>query len=119
MENKHVLILIDVFSKWPEVYETIKMDEFKVIEKLKKIFSRFGLPNIIVSVNGRHFKTVELVDLCRQNGIKFYTPSTFHPKTNDMAENAVRCLKVGIQNAFKNKKNITNFTNKLLFVNVS
>ena len=53
--GKCSLILVDAFSKWPEVAEVSTMDSMQTIEKFRKWFARFGLPDVIISDNGRQF----------------------------------------------------------------
>lgn len=46
------LILEDTYSKWLEVFLMNKTNAYSVIEKLRIVFSVFGLPDEIVSDNG-------------------------------------------------------------------
>ncbi|GFW23482.1 uncharacterized protein K02A2.6 [Trichonephila clavipes] len=45
------LVVIDYYSKWIEIAELLNKSADEVIIKLKTIFSRFGVPNIVVSDN--------------------------------------------------------------------
>ncbi|GFX38201.1 uncharacterized protein K02A2.6 [Trichonephila clavipes] len=49
--NTSYLVLIDYYSKWIEIAELVNKSADEVIIKLKTIFSRFGVPNIVVSDN--------------------------------------------------------------------
>ncbi|GFV01191.1 transposon Tf2-6 polyprotein [Trichonephila clavipes] len=47
--NTSYLVVIDYYSKWIEIDELVNKSADEVIIKLKTIFSRFGVPNIVVS----------------------------------------------------------------------
>ena len=53
------LIVIDAFSKWPEVVVMNSTTTAKTIDELRVLFSRWGLPEQIVSDNGPQFKSEE------------------------------------------------------------
>jgi len=57
LNYKNYLVWIDVFTKWPEVIEMSKMNSVYLIDKLREIFGRFGLPNKIISDNGLQFRS--------------------------------------------------------------
>ncbi|XP_017490965.1 PREDICTED: uncharacterized protein K02A2.6-like, partial [Rhagoletis zephyria] len=45
--GKYLFVLIDAYSKWPEVHVTPNMNTETTIEKCREIFSQFGIPNIM------------------------------------------------------------------------
>ena len=57
-------------------------------------FARFGLPDVIISDNGRQFISDALLTFCKKNGIDVRTSSPYHPATNGAAENAVKSFKM-------------------------
>ncbi|CAI6350433.1 unnamed protein product [Macrosiphum euphorbiae] len=105
LQGKNYLIMTDIFTKWPEVAEMKILNSGSVIEKLREIFARFGLPNKIVSDNGPQFRSEEFIQFCKNNMIRFVTSPPYHPATNGSAENAVKSLKNGILKAVKDKIN--------------
>ena len=59
--NKYILVVIDYVSKWVEAVATPKNDAKTVVKFLKKnIFSRFGVPRVLISDGGSHFCNVQL-----------------------------------------------------------
>lgn len=52
---KHILVVIDHFSKWPDIKITNKCDSKEVIKFLGKLFLREGIPRHILSDNGPQF----------------------------------------------------------------
>ena len=93
MKGKTYLIIVDSFSKWPEIYEMSKVDSATTIEKLCDCFARFGLPNTIVSDNGTQFVSAEFERFCELNKILHIKTTPYHPSTNGAAENGVRSFK--------------------------
>ena len=63
------------------------------IKALREIFCRFGLPRVIVSDNGPQFIASEFKDFCTANNITHIRATPYHPKTNGLAERAVRTFK--------------------------
>ena len=51
-EGVTYLVVVDAFSKWPEVFIMPTMTSEKTIQILRSLFSRYGLPQILVSDNG-------------------------------------------------------------------
>lgn len=90
------LILIDAFSKWIEVFVMSSTDSKTVLDKLREVFARFGIPKTIVSDNGRQFVSFEFENFCKRNGIVHKTSAPYHPATNGAAENAVGIIKKGL-----------------------
>ena len=63
------------------------------IKSLREIFSRFGVPKIIVSDNGTQFASKNFEAFCYSNNIIHAKSTLYHPKTNGLAERAVRTFK--------------------------
>ncbi len=63
-----LLILMDSYYKWPEVVPMQSITVKRIIEELRPIFARFGLPNQIVSDNGSQFVSEEFRELLTSNG---------------------------------------------------
>lgn len=89
------------------------------IEKLRECIGRFGLPNTIVSDNGRQFVSNEFNQFCLNNKIKHLTTAPYHPQSNGAAENSVKTFKTGMQKALADPKNsnssIETLMNRFLF----
>ena len=56
------LVVIDSHTKWLEVFPVKAVTSFHTVEKLRMLFSSFGLPHKIVSDNGSVFTSQEFQD---------------------------------------------------------
>ena len=63
------LVVVDAYSKFPEVVKMTSTTSTATINVLRDIFSCYGLPEIMVSDNGPQFISSEFQQFCRNNGI--------------------------------------------------
>jgi len=92
-EMKHLLVIVDYFTKWIEVEPLVAISAKNVHNFVwKNIVCRFGVPKIIVSDNGRQFIDQGLKTFYNDLDIKSVTSSVEHPQTNDQAEAANKVL---------------------------
>ena len=91
------LILIDGYSKWMEVHILPSATSTATITCLCKIFATFGLPEVLVSDNGRNFTSVEFETFLERNGIQHKLSAPYHPASNGLAERAVQTFKKGMR----------------------
>ena len=66
------------------------------ISFLRDIFSRFGVPETLVTDNGTQFTSFEFADFRRVNGIQHIGTPPYHPQSNDQVERFVDTLKRAI-----------------------
>lgn len=93
IKGKNFLVLIDIYSKWLEVFVMDNITSEITISKLKKVFARFGIPKTIVTDNGPSLVSQEFEAFCKLNGIRHVTSPAYHPSSNGQAENSVKTLK--------------------------
>ena len=91
-------LVIDAKSKWPEIFATKKNpDSALTINFLREIFSRQGLPEILVSDNATLFKSEKFTDFCKRNGIRQRLIAPGHPSTNGQVERYCQTLKTKLK----------------------
>uniref|UniRef100_A0A2L2YNI8 Integrase catalytic domain-containing protein n=1 Tax=Parasteatoda tepidariorum TaxID=114398 RepID=A0A2L2YNI8_PARTP len=92
------LIVVDSLSKWPEIFAMkTSPTSSNTIYYLEEIFSRHGLPEILVSDNAAIFKSAEFQHFCKSNGIKQRLIAPGYPATNGQAERYVQILKTKLK----------------------
>ncbi|XP_062608629.1 uncharacterized protein K02A2.6-like [Saccostrea cucullata] len=97
--NAMFLIVVDAYSKWPEVFEMRSTTSNATINTLRTLFARQGIPAEIVSDNGPQFRSEEFRQFMESNAIRHITSSPFHPRTNGQAERFVQSFKKAIKSA--------------------
>ena len=76
------LIIVDYFSKFPEVCLLQKgKTAGTVIKHRKSIFSRHGIPEIVIAVN-MPFNSFEMKSFAREFGFQMKTSSPEYPQSN-------------------------------------
>lgn len=92
-EDSMWLIIIDAYTRWIEVLKMKSTTATETVSKLTETFSRFGIPKIIVSDNGPQLTSTIFADFCNSNGITHVKVTPYHPKSNGIAERAVKTFK--------------------------
>ena len=88
-----VLVMVDAGSGWIEAFPTRDRSSKTVIKCLRTIFTRFGVPELMVSDNGKEFVSRELNLWLERQGVKKMESPPYFPRANGLAERAVRTLK--------------------------
>lgn len=93
VQGKYFLVLIDSYTKWLEVFRVSSISSAQTIKILREIFSRFGLPKLLVTDNGTQLVSNEFEFFLKENGIKHITSPPYYPMCNGAAENSVKTVK--------------------------
>lgn len=105
VNNCYYFIIIDAYSKYPEIFKMSNITTDETISKLRETFSRWGIPNEIISDNGPQLTSQEFKKFITSNGIKHITSAPYHPATNGAAENAVKTFKKSLKAALNDTMN--------------
>ena len=101
IESKHFLLLVDYYSKYPEVAELEQTDSKTVILALKHIFARHGIPEVIISDNGPQFTSHEYHTFKQEYKFTQTYTSPQHPQGNGQVERFVQTMKTMIKKAMR------------------
>lgn len=99
IDGQYFLVIVDSFSKWPEIFRTTSTTSRKTIELMSQAFSTQGYPVKLVTDNGSQFCSQEFATFCKQNGIEHIRSAPYHPQSNGQAEKFVDLLKTGLTKA--------------------
>ncbi|NAW23499.1 transposase family protein, partial [Salmonella sp. gx-f9] len=91
--NKYILVAVDYMSKWVEAQALPTNDARVVVRFLKKLFSRFRTPRVIISDRGTHFCNTQFEKTLKKYRVHHRTATLYHPQTNGQVEVANRELK--------------------------
>ena len=89
----NVLVIVDAGTGWIEAYRSAKRDSQFVIQCLRDIFTRFGIPSTVVSDNAQEFTSCDLNQWLRNQGIHKMESPIYFPRSNGTAERAVQTVK--------------------------
>ena len=93
IQGKMYLLVVDVHSKWPEVYDMHSSTTSEhTITMLRHLFAMYRLPLQLVSDNGPQCISSDLAEFMKKNGIKHTRCASYHPSSNGHAECFVRTL---------------------------
>ena len=95
--GKYLLVLIDRYTRYPEVEVLTSIVETQVMRKLRKIFATHGLPEVLVSDNGPPFHSKEFENNMTELGIKHTFSTPYWPQGNAEVERFMRTLNKVLQ----------------------
>ena len=92
--KKHCLVMVDMWSKWVEVFPSSKQTAATVAKALiSEIIPRWGIPTKISSDNGSHFVNEAITELSAYMGIDLKTHCAYHPASGGAVERENGTLK--------------------------
>ena len=87
------LLVVDYYSQYIEVQKLTSTTSSAIITALKAVFSRHGIPSVLVSDNGPQYVSEEMKSFATAYGFSHITSSPHYPKSNGLAERSVRTVK--------------------------
>ncbi|KAM2806503.1 hypothetical protein COP1_047122 [Malus domestica] len=91
---RYAIIAVDYFTKWAEVKPLATITEAKIEDfEWKNILCRFGIPNTIVTDNGRQFNNNKFRMFCFKFNINLCFASSAHPQSNGQLEAINKIIK--------------------------
>ncbi|XP_074288252.1 uncharacterized protein LOC141613418 [Silene latifolia] len=91
---QYILVAVEYVSNWVEAVASVHCDAKTVIQLFKKvIFPRFGVPRVVISDGGMHFKEKQLTALLSKYGVEHRRGLGYHPQSSVQVEVSNRKLK--------------------------
>ncbi|UYV82313.1 hypothetical protein LAZ67_21001683 [Cordylochernes scorpioides] len=106
IEGRKYLGIVDYYTKYPEVFELRSTKAEMVIEKLKEVFARCGVPKIMMTDNGLPFQSTEMMEFAKEWNVTHTTSSPRSPQSNGMIERTIQTLKRTINKCQQSKQDI-------------
>ena len=94
LRGQDYIVVVDYFSRYFELERLLNTNSTTVIGKLKGIFSRFGIPEKVLSDNGPQYTSHEFDTFAKQWDFDHVTSSPRYPLSNGLAENMCKPLGV-------------------------
>nr|CAX83705.1 Gag-Pol polyprotein [Schistosoma japonicum] len=92
-QGAYFLVCVDAYSKWPEIFPMHHITLQATTVKLRHLFSRFGVPDVLVTDNGTQFTSSIFSQFCGKFGVKHVRAPPYHPQSNGQAERFVDTFK--------------------------
>ena len=86
-------MVVDYFSGYVEVKSLTSITAANVVVALKSIFSRHGVPVILMTDNGPQFNCNKMAEFAELYEFHHQTSSPHYPQSNRQAERVVRTVK--------------------------
>ena len=93
------LLIVDYFSRYIEIAQLKGTTAKDVVNHAKSVFSRHGIPEVVVSDNGPQYSSLEFANFAKEYGFQHITSSPRYPQVNGEAERAVQTVKCLLRKA--------------------
>ena len=93
LNGVNYVVIVDYFSRYPEVIKLRSTTSNTLIDAVKAVFSRHGIPESVHSDNGPQFSSREFAKFAASYGFKHTTSSLYFPQSNGLAERTVQTVK--------------------------
>jgi len=90
---KYLLVVIDVYSRYPFVFPLKSLDVFNLIKCMKKVFSVVGFPDSILTDQGSQFESGDFQAFLSSFKIEKRRTNAYHPSSNGIVERFNRTFK--------------------------
>lgn len=80
--NKHILVIVDIFSKYVKLYACKRTNYNEISRRLTQYFEQIGKPKICILDNASYFQSDRFGQFCDRNGVKLNFTSIRHPAAN-------------------------------------
>ncbi|XP_052131635.1 uncharacterized protein K02A2.6-like [Frankliniella occidentalis] len=91
--GQNYLVLVDAWSRWPEVIPVSTLTAAELIRHVRNIFAAHGVPRLLVSDNGSQLVSQDFNNFLAHNGCKHLTSAPYFPQSNGLAERTVGSFK--------------------------
>ncbi|KAL7304666.1 hypothetical protein TKK_0002912 [Trichogramma kaykai] len=104
-ENFYLLV-VDTYSKFVEVEKLDNLGSHHIVETLKKIFSRLGIPKVVYSDSGSQFTSELYRKFSNEWNFKCTITSPKHHQANGLAERYIETVKKMFYKIVQEKRDI-------------
>ncbi|CAC5391222.1 unnamed protein product [Mytilus coruscus] len=118
-QKQHYLLVVDYYSKWPEVMKLDNETSRNTIDYLKGLMSRFGYIDVLVSDNGPQFSSLEFKRFATEYGFKHTTSSPHFAQSNRQTERSVQTVKKLIMKSKDPHRALLDYRNTPLDIDLS
>ena len=90
---RYLLTMMCMYTKFPAAIPLKRVDNETVVEAMFEVFSRYGLPKILLTDQGSVFTSKLTKSMCKEFDIQKIQTSPYHPQSDGALERWHACLK--------------------------
>ena len=91
--HRYLLTMMCLYTKFPAAIPLKRVDNETVIEAMMEIFSRYGVPKVLLTDQGSVFTSKLTKAMCKDFEIEKIQTSPYHPQSDGALERWHACLK--------------------------
>ena len=96
--NKYVLVVVDRFTRWVEIFAMPDMTAQTVADIfMNQIICRYSVPRALLTDRGSNFLSKMFSRLCERLGTNRLVTSAYHPQTNGQTEKLNRFIAAALR----------------------
>ena len=92
-KRTNYLLIVDYYSRYIEIAKLSSTTSNDIINHLKSVFARHGIPQTFMSDNGPQYSASTFTQFAKEYGFSHITSSPRYPQSNGAAERAVKTVK--------------------------
>jgi len=85
-KNRNLFVIQDYLSKWADAIPISNQTADQITKELVKVFSNYGMPDILHSDQGRNFESCILRKTLEAFGVQKSQTTTYHPQGDGMVK---------------------------------
>lgn len=103
--GENLLVLVDYYSRFPEVEIMKKITASALEARLRRIFARYGIPTQLVTDNAQTFCSSRFASFMAECGIKHRRITPLYPRANGEVERINRSINKVVKTAIAEGRN--------------
>eukprot|EP00253_Pinus_taeda_P013202 PITA_13202 len=85
--HAYIILVVNYFTKWAEAMPTFSADsKTAAIFIFNHIIARFGVPQVIITDHGSHFRNIMMTELTDQLSLRHDSSTPYYPQANGLVE---------------------------------
>jgi hypothetical protein len=114
-QKKHILMVIDMFTKYVEAKVVKSTSAQEVCQVLKSLFLRHGCPRSILADNGSGFVAEAVKQTYKELGVVGKHSTPYNPQGNGIVERVNRTIKEGIRKNINSELDVEDVLEGVIF----
>ena len=95
-KNSRYLLIVDYYSRFPVLHKLGSTTSRVLVQEMKAVFAKPGVPNVIVSDGGPQYTSAEFRDFMKHWQIEHRISSSRNPQSNGMVECCIQTMKASL-----------------------